>query len=109
MRKAERDKKRKARAQFAARMEHARVCTGVVSCSIYMTTAEGQTVRVLDGTPCDCARGKRIARTGCLQEVVACAARRRGPTWVTRAELEAKHFHAAGLPMWGIGVLNVGP
>ncbi len=108
MRKAGRDNERKAREEFAARMEHARVCTGV-RLALYMTTVEGQTVRVLDGTPCDCARGQRIAKTGGLEEVVERAARRRGPTWVTRAELEAKHFRGAGLPMWGMGVITSAP
>jgi hypothetical protein len=79
MRKAERDNERKARAEYEAHMEQARVCTGV-PLALYMTTVEGQTVRVLDGTPCDCAREQRIAKTGGLQEVVESAARRRGPT-----------------------------
>jgi hypothetical protein len=43
-------------------------------------------------------KGRRLGRGG------TAAARRRGPGWVTQAELEAKHFTAAGLPMWGAAV-----
>jgi hypothetical protein len=94
--------------EHEARMEHARTCTGLVLTG-YMTTVEGQQVRVLDGRYCACPKGASMEKAGGLDKAIEQAARRRGPAWVTRTELEAKHFQAAGLPMWGAGVVSVGP
>ena len=81
-------------------MDHASTCTGLVVTG-YMATVEGQDVRVLDGRFCSCPKGAFMERAQGLDVAVERAARRRGPGWVTRAELESKHFTAAGLPMWG--------
>jgi hypothetical protein len=85
------------------RRQHDRTCTGL-RLSGYLTTIEGQTLRVLDGTPCsECAKGRWMAERGPegIERAIEDAARRRGPTWITRAELARKYFNGAGLPLWG--------
>ena len=104
--KAISDKEQQARKEHEARMDHARTCTGLVVTG-YMATVDGQDVRVLDGCFCACPKGAFMERSEGLGVAVQRAARRRGPGWVTRAELEAKHFDAAGVPMWGAGVVTV--
>lgn len=89
---------------------HSRTCTGLRLLG-FMATADGQQYRILSGTLCECAKGRWIAESGpdALELAVANAARRRGPTWITRAEFERRHFQAAGVPDWGAGVIRMEP
>lgn len=91
------------------RHEHARTCTGIKLLG-FMTTVGGQKLRILDGVTCNsCPKGEFIAKQGAvaLEQAIERAARRRGPTWITKAEFERQHFQAAGVPLWG--GIRVGP
>jgi hypothetical protein len=68
-----------------------------------MTTMGGQTLRILNGVPCPhCTKGKWLEeRPNGLEQAIERAARRRGPTWITKTEFEAQNLNAAGIPMWG--------
>jgi hypothetical protein len=92
------------------REQHARMCTGL-RLRGFMATVDGQQFRIITGELCECARGRWIAERGpdALELATANAARRRGPTWITRAEFERRHFQAAGVPDWGAGVIQSEP
>ncbi len=81
------------------RAQHAKTCTGL-KLHCFSITVDGQPLRVIDGSPCSCAKGRWIAEQG-LEQAITRAARARGPAWITKAELERQHFTDAGVPMWG--------
>lgn len=84
---------------------HSRTCTGL-RIHGYLTSVDGEPVHVLSGTPCECAKGAWLKRRGlqAVEEAIGKAARLRGPSWTTPAQLAQKHPGASRLPMQSIDV-----